>query len=89
MPKKNKHPEFAELDKRSQKTVRLFAVFLRIAESLDRSHTGAVSHARLRRGESNDIVLDINADHDPQLELWGVQNHRGAFRKVFKRKLVI
>lgn len=89
MPKKKKHPEYAELDKRSQKTVRLFAMFLRIAESLDRSHTGAVSHARLRRGENNDIVLDVEADHDPQLELWGVQNHRDAFRKVFNRKLVI
>jgi exopolyphosphatase/guanosine-5'-triphosphate,3'-diphosphate pyrophosphatase len=89
MPKKNKHPEFAVLDKRSQKIVRLFALFLRIAESLDRSHTGAVSHARLRRAESSDIVLDIKADHDPQLELWGVQNHKDAFRKVFKRELVI
>jgi exopolyphosphatase/guanosine-5'-triphosphate,3'-diphosphate pyrophosphatase len=89
MPKKNKHPEFTALDKRSQNTVRLFALFLRIAESLDRSHTGAVSHARLRPGEGNNIVLDIQADHDPQLELWGVQNHRDAFQKVFKRELVI
>jgi hypothetical protein len=62
---------------------------LELGESLDRSHTGAVSHARLRCGESNDIVLDIKADHDPQLELWGVQNHQHAFQKVFKRKLVI
>ena len=29
------------------------------------------------------------ANHDPQLELWGVQNRREAFRKVFKRKLMI
>ena len=69
--------------------MRLFALFLRLAESLDRSHTGAVSHARLRPGEGNKIVLDVEADHDPQLELWGVQNHREAFRKVFKRKPMI
>ncbi len=42
MPSKKKHPEFAALDRRSQRIVRLFALLLRMAESLDRSHTGVV-----------------------------------------------
>jgi exopolyphosphatase/guanosine-5'-triphosphate,3'-diphosphate pyrophosphatase len=89
MPKKKKHPGFASLDKRSQNTVRVFAILLRLAESMDRSHTRAISHANFRNGEENSIILSIQADHDPQLELWGVQNHRANFQKVFKRKLIV
>ena len=87
--KKNKHSEFAALDKRSQKIVRIFAILLRLAESLDRSHTGAVSHASLHPGDGNNFILFIETNHDSQLELWGVQNHRENFHKVFKRKLVV
>jgi exopolyphosphatase/guanosine-5'-triphosphate,3'-diphosphate pyrophosphatase len=89
MPRKKKHPEFAELDKQSQQIVRLYAILLRIAESLDRSHTGVVQHAFFRKREKKKICLEIQASGDCQLELWGVQNHRAAFEKVFKRKLSI
>jgi exopolyphosphatase/guanosine-5'-triphosphate,3'-diphosphate pyrophosphatase len=89
MPKKKKHPEFAALDKRSQNTVRIFAILLRLAESMDRSHTGAISHAHFRNGDGDTVILSIQANHDPQLELWGVQNHRANFHKVFNRKLVV
>lgn len=89
MPSRKKHPEFAALDGKDQKLVRLFALLLRAAESLDRSHTGAVQSARLRPGKAREVVLEMAGDGDYQLELWGVQSHREAFKKVFGRKLVI
>lgn len=90
MPRAKKHPEFAALNRRSRKIVRLFALLLRIAESLDRSHSGVVRNARLRLGEDEStVVLEVIASRDCQLELWGVQNHRAAFERVFKRKLQI
>lgn len=88
MPKK-KHPQFAALDKKSQRIVQLFALFLRLAESLDRSHTGAVEHACLRDKKNDAILLDLQARTDCQLELWGVQAHLRAFRKVFKKDLLV
>ncbi len=89
MPHKKKQPEFASLDKKSQRIVRLFALLLRIAESLDRSHTGAIEHACLRDAGDSSIVLDVQANHDPQLELWGLQDQIKPFDQVFKRKLLV
>lgn len=84
-----KHPEFAELDKRSRQIVRVLCTFLRIAESLDRSHLQALTHAHLRVGEKKTIVLEITPVKECHLELWEVRNHEKAFEKVFGRKLTI
>jgi exopolyphosphatase/guanosine-5'-triphosphate,3'-diphosphate pyrophosphatase len=87
MPRKKKHPSFGTLDKRSQRLVRLLALLLRIAESLDRSHTGAVRHAQFRQGEDSKVILEIRASRDCPLELWGVQTHRDAFQRIMGKKL--
>jgi len=89
MPNKKKHPEFAALDRRTQKVVELFALLLRIAESLDRSHTNVVQDVRLRRLQSGEIALEIHGKGDCQLEIWGVQSHAEDFADVFGRKMVI
>lgn len=89
MPRKRKHVEYANLDKRSRRIVRLFALLLRVAESLDRSHTGAIEHMHIRAENNDELILELHARHDCQLEQWGVLNHRKAFRKLFKRKLVV
>lgn len=82
-----KNPEFAELDKRSRKIVRCLCVFLRMAESLDRSHAGAVTHVRLLRTTTDVLRLEVTATSPCQLELWGVKRHESAFEQIFKRKL--
>jgi exopolyphosphatase/guanosine-5'-triphosphate,3'-diphosphate pyrophosphatase len=84
-----KHREFAELDKRSREIVRVLCVFLRIAESLDRSHLQVLSHARLRASDRKNIVLEITPARDCHLELWEVRNHERAFEKVFGRRLTV
>ncbi len=84
-----KHPEFAELDKRSREIVRVLCTFLRIAESLDRSHLQALSQARLRLGDKKSVVLEITPARDCHLELWEVRTHERAFEKVFGRKLSV
>jgi exopolyphosphatase/guanosine-5'-triphosphate,3'-diphosphate pyrophosphatase len=89
MPSKKKHPEFAGLDRRAQKVAELFALILRIAESLDRSHTGAIHTARLQPGKGGEIILEVKGEGDYQLELWGVQAYTGDFEEVFGRKLAI
>jgi exopolyphosphatase/guanosine-5'-triphosphate,3'-diphosphate pyrophosphatase len=87
-PPKEKHVQLRVLDERSKEIVRILAVFLRIAESLDRSHTGLVKVANLMKmGE--DIKLEIIAEEGCQLEIWGAQQHKKIFKKTFNRKFKI
>jgi exopolyphosphatase / guanosine-5'-triphosphate,3'-diphosphate pyrophosphatase len=83
-----KHPEFAELDKPSREIVRILCTFLRIAESLDRSHLQALVQVRLLNDGKKKAILEMTPAHDCHLELWEVRNHERAFEKVFGRKLV-
>ncbi len=88
LPRK-KRPEFAERDKRSRRAVRVLSMMIRLAEALDRSHAGVVSHARLRADDKKHLVLEIEANQDCQLELWGVQTRLNVFEKMWRRKLEV
>ena len=81
-------PEFASLDEKSRDIVKIHAIFLRIAESLDRSHAGLVESARFVGCDNDNVVLEIQSSHDCQLEFLGIQNHRDAFEQVFGKKLL-
>jgi hypothetical protein len=41
-----------------------------------------------KSGEKN-ILLDIEANKDDQLEIWGAENHKAAFKKTFGLNLII
>ena len=86
---RKRNPEFSRLDIRSQEVVKVLCVLLRIAESLDRSHTGAVQHAELSPSSSNEITLHLTSTADCQLEIWGVESHRQAFKRAFGKNLLI
>jgi exopolyphosphatase/guanosine-5'-triphosphate,3'-diphosphate pyrophosphatase len=83
------HPEFAALDRRAQKIVLVLCVLLRLAESLDRSHAGLVQQACLSIQGASQAVLTLYSAADCQIEIWAVERHREAFRKVFGRSLDI
>jgi len=87
-PRKS-HPEVAELPRRLRRVVRDLAMFLTLAEKLDRGHLGAVTSARLRAGARKQCVLELRAARDCQLEVWGVQDHVDAFRRTFGRQLAV
>jgi exopolyphosphatase/guanosine-5'-triphosphate,3'-diphosphate pyrophosphatase len=89
MPSKKKHPEFAALDRRGKQVVELFALLLRIAESLDRSHTDVVQEVKLHPIKKGEIALEIHGKGDCQLEIWGVQTHAEDFADVFGKKMVL
>ncbi|HBE80386.1 MAG TPA: Ppx/GppA family phosphatase, partial [Firmicutes bacterium] len=80
VPRK-KHPEFSDLEKPIQKIVLLLSAILRLAETLDRSHTGLITHARFLSHEDN-LILEIAAAQDCQLELWGLKNHQKAIEEL-------
>ncbi|MBI5033221.1 MAG: Ppx/GppA family phosphatase [Chloroflexi bacterium] len=88
MPTK-KNEEYAALDKPSRQTVRMLSTFLRIAEGLDRSHNGVITHAKLRALDKTKVRLEVQAKGDCQLELWGVEDRLKAFEKVFDREVEV
>ncbi len=88
MPRK-KHPALVGLDPASQHIVRVLSVLLRLAETLDRTHMGLVHDVSLRREGKDQAVLAIHCRQDCQLEMWGLQNHRKIFKRIFGRELIV
>lgn len=86
---KPKSPECKSLDKKSLKLVSVLSVILRMAESLNRGHSGVVHGVSLKKIGDSSVVLEIQADQDCHLEVWGVKNHEKTFKKVFERDLEV
>jgi exopolyphosphatase/guanosine-5'-triphosphate,3'-diphosphate pyrophosphatase len=88
LPRK-KHHEFAALNKRSQHIVRRLAALLRLAECLDRSQAGHVGHACFEATGNKRVRLNLYANEDCHIEVWGVEKYLEAFEKVFERRFDI
>jgi exopolyphosphatase/guanosine-5'-triphosphate,3'-diphosphate pyrophosphatase len=84
-----RHPAFAELDRPTRRAVRLLSVLLRLAEYMDRSHSGAVAHAALRADGPGALVLEISPAKDWHLERWRLENRRDAIEKGLGRSLTV
>src|SRR2546428_789870 len=66
---KRRHPGFDELPSKRRRAVRTLAAILRLAESLDRSHSQTISTLDLHdRGDVG--LLQIRTASDAELELW-------------------
>jgi exopolyphosphatase / guanosine-5'-triphosphate,3'-diphosphate pyrophosphatase len=87
-PRKSTH-EILDFEPRDRETVLILSTFLRLAESLDRSHAALVKHVRLRHGEKGAVRLEVHARGDCQLEIWGVESEKKAFEKIFGKELVL
>jgi exopolyphosphatase/guanosine-5'-triphosphate,3'-diphosphate pyrophosphatase len=82
-----KSSELEGLEASAQQIVVVLSTFLRIAEALDRSHCALIDHARFINANSEEAVLEISAQGDCQLELWGAESQGKGFRKAFDREL--
>ena len=86
-PKKT-HEEYAQLRPPLRRTVRLLAAILRLAESLDRSHAQVVSGLELQdRGA--DMLLELRAAGDAELEVWAAQRQIEPFEAVLEKPVKI
>ncbi len=88
-PRKH-HANMANVDRASRRCVETLAAMLRIAEGLDRSHLGLVHDIRFERSKKPDrFLLTLISKAECQLELWGAQNNRELFERVFNGSLFI
>jgi exopolyphosphatase/guanosine-5'-triphosphate,3'-diphosphate pyrophosphatase len=82
-----RHAAFADLDPVSRARVRLLSALLRLAEYLDRGHSGAVSHATLHRDGPRALVLEVTPAADWRLERWRLEERRETLEKALRRTL--
>ncbi|MBC7805050.1 MAG: Ppx/GppA family phosphatase [Akkermansiaceae bacterium] len=89
---RKRHAHFALLSPASQIKVRQCAVFLRLAEGLDRSHLGAVRDVSLSvEGEPRtaNLLLSPASDTDANLETWYVSSDTSAWEEAFGLPLTV
>jgi len=85
---KKKDLVITDLDAREQRALRLLSSFIRLGESLDRSHAALIQRVRFSSADDDTARLEVITRGDCQLEMWGIENERKAFEKAFGRKLV-
>jgi exopolyphosphatase/guanosine-5'-triphosphate,3'-diphosphate pyrophosphatase len=86
---KKKDPEVMELESHERDALRILTTFIRLSESLDRSHTALIRHVKFTTVDKECIYLEVLARGDCQLEIWGVEAEKKAFEKIFEKQLVI
>lgn len=85
---KKAHGGYSDFGKRRRATIRTLAAILRLAESLDRSHSQTISGVELHdRGE--DALLQVRTTGDAELELWAATRHRAPFERLIEKPLRI
>jgi exopolyphosphatase/guanosine-5'-triphosphate,3'-diphosphate pyrophosphatase len=85
---RKKDPEILELDPHERETLRVLATFIRIGESLDRSHAALIRHVRFTASGNDEVRFEIIARGDCQLEMWSIESEKKAFEKVFGKKII-
>ena len=85
---KRKHDGFADLRRRTRRTVRTLAAILRLAESLDRSHAQTISGLELH-DRGHDDLLQLRTTGDAELELWAATRHGAPFERLTGKPLRI
>jgi len=85
---KRRHEGYGGLPRKRRRIIRTLAAILRVAESLDRSHSQSVASVDLHdRGE--DGLLQIRTGGDAELELWAASRHAQPFERLFGKPLRI
>jgi exopolyphosphatase/guanosine-5'-triphosphate,3'-diphosphate pyrophosphatase len=88
-PPRRKDPGLAELDEKTQQKIMIMSAFLRLAETLDRSHANLVTSVQFRKGGKGSVLLEVTTDADISLEIWGVENNIKVFKQTFDRDLTV
>jgi exopolyphosphatase/guanosine-5'-triphosphate,3'-diphosphate pyrophosphatase len=87
---KSSHGDYAGLPESLQRTVRILASILRVAESLDRSHGQVISSLDLHDGgDSIALRIRTQTNSDAELELWATSRHLKPFEKVVKKPVTL
>jgi len=79
---KRKHENLARVPAEDQQRVHRMAAILRLAGGLDRSRSQQVSDVAVRIDDEG-VSIDVVADQEPQVDIWGAERRTDLFEKVF------
>jgi exopolyphosphatase/guanosine-5'-triphosphate,3'-diphosphate pyrophosphatase len=79
---KTKHKRYRKLSEANQRRVQQLAAILRIAEGLDRSHFQNVAALEVDV-DDDQLTISVDAQGDPELEIWSGDTEADLFREVF------
>ncbi len=79
---KRKHENLARVPAEDQQRVHRMAAILRLAGGLDRSRSQQVSDVAVRVNDEG-VWIDVAADQEPQVDIWGAERRTNLFEKVF------
>ncbi len=81
---KRKHADYHALPKRAKEVALVGSALLRVADGLDRSHSGVVTGLTCDLGKH---AVDVTIKHrgDAELELWGARQKADLFAEVFEK----
>ena len=82
------HEGYTDLSKKRRRIVSKLASMLRLAETLDRSHSQIVTGLALQ-DRDDDALLELKTAGDAELELWAASRHAGPFEAVLGKPLRI
>jgi exopolyphosphatase/guanosine-5'-triphosphate,3'-diphosphate pyrophosphatase len=82
------HIGMSDLPRKLQKTVRVLAAFLRLAETLDRSQHGVVRSVEAKE-RAGVLRLDVFAVGDSELEVWAATRQLNALEVALGRSVKI
>ena len=83
---KRDHEDYARSPRKSCWTIRTLAAILRLAESLDRSHSQSLSSVELH-DRDDDVLLQVRTRGDAELELWAAARHSAPFERLIGKPL--
>jgi exopolyphosphatase/guanosine-5'-triphosphate,3'-diphosphate pyrophosphatase len=76
-----------DLDEESKNAIIILSTFLRIAEKLDRSHSGLVKTAHFTKDKGGVVTLSFSSDSDCSMEKWSIMQNKRAFYEAFGKQL--
>ncbi len=85
---KRKHENLARLATEDQRRVQCMAAILRLAGGLDRSRSQQVRDVIVKVDDGR-VLVEVTADQEPQVDIWGAERRTDLFEKVFGMPLTI
>ncbi len=80
-----KHEGFDSLPPKLQRTVRILAALLRVADALDRTHFSVVRTIDMKFGTTLTLVVHVTGD--AEMETWAAKGRADLFERVFRRRV--